>query len=235
MDFFFQLLAQLEDALPDVHRHSLNTAKLALKAGKYMRLDAAALESLVTAAFLHDVGKLRIAPAVLHKPGQLAAAEWQEMVKHPRYSLEMLAGLHPPERLAAGVLYHHEWWNGEGYFGLRGAGIPPVARLLALCDSWDAMTSPRVYQPTKTRQEARQELERMRGRQFDPALVPLFLRMLQEEQSRSPAESLSDASEWLARCFQMYRNFHNPVVYAASLLIDDLVLCDVVAQCAITR
>ncbi|HHY93250.1 MAG TPA: HD domain-containing protein [Firmicutes bacterium] len=231
----FQILARLQEALPDVYRHSLRTAKLVLGTSRYMCWDSAAVEAAVTAALLHDVGKLRIDPLILCKPGRLTAAEWREMRQHPRYGLEMLAGLRLPPGALPGVLYHHERWDGQGYSGLKGDNIPPVARLLAVCDSWEAMTSPRVYQPRKTGPEARQELEQMRGSQFDPALVPFFLDMLQEEQSQNLIARLDQAREGLDWAFQMYRDLHNPVVYVASLLVDDLVLTDVTIQCAATH
>ncbi|MDK2856010.1 MAG: hypothetical protein PWQ86_1223 [Bacillota bacterium] len=232
LDLFFQLLARLEALLPDVYKHSLGTAKLALKLGRYLGLDGAALENLVTAALLHDVGKLKVSPAILQKPGKLEAWEWQEIVKHPQYGVDMLAGLSQPAPFFVGILYHHEWWNGEGYYRLQGTGIPWVARLLALCDSWDAMTSPRVYQPRKTPQEAESELERMRGRQFDPELVAAFLKVVREEQSRSAAERLEQERWWLQEFFRTYRDFHHAVVYVESLCLDDLVLRNVTARCA---
>jgi putative nucleotidyltransferase with HDIG domain len=232
LDLFFQLLSRLEALLPDVYRHSLGTAKLALKLGRYLGLEIAAVENLVTAALLHDVGKLKISPAILYKPGKLEAEEWEEIVKHPRYGVDMLAELNPSAPFFEGILYHHEWWSGEGYYGLQGTAIPWPARFLALCDSWDAMTSPRVYQPTKTPQEAEHELERMRGRQFDPELVPAFLQLMREERSRSTAERLEEERRWLQGLFRTYRDFHHAVVYVESLCLDDLVLRNAAARCA---
>jgi HD-GYP domain-containing protein (c-di-GMP phosphodiesterase class II) len=131
-------------------------------------------------ALLHDIGKIGIPDAILHKPGSLTAEEWAVMRLHPRIGQHILSqagGVFIA--LASIVVAHHERWDGQGYpAGLSGEAIPLAARILTVIDSYDAMTSRRVYRAAMSPLAARAELEQCAGSQYDPDVVAAFLKVL---------------------------------------------------------
>jgi HD-GYP domain-containing protein (c-di-GMP phosphodiesterase class II) len=132
------------------------------------------------AALLHDLGKLALPSEILLKPDPLCAKEWAVIHRHPAIGAQMLsrAGGALAE-LGHIVVAHHEQWDGGGYpSGLARDAIPLEARILSVVDAFDAMTSPRVYRQPLAYEEARKELKRCSGRQFDPLVVSAFLQVL---------------------------------------------------------
>jgi HD-GYP domain-containing protein (c-di-GMP phosphodiesterase class II) len=128
------------------------------------------------AAPLHDVGKVVVRPEVLLKPTRLTEDEAAEVRAHPRAGASLVLPLPNARHVLPYVLLHHEQWDGGGYpCGLRGMSIPVEARLLAVADAFDAMTSLRPYRVARSRGEAFAELESNSGSQFDPAMVEAFL------------------------------------------------------------
>ncbi len=138
------------------------------------------------AAFYHDIGKACIPPELLSKPGKLTTEETKTMQAHTLLAGHLFdqalegvvsgipAYLIAPARNAA--VYHHEWWNGEGYpFGICAKEIPLIARVVAICDAYDAMTSARAYRRPYSHAFACDELLKYAGIQFDPVLVELFM------------------------------------------------------------
>jgi HD-GYP domain-containing protein (c-di-GMP phosphodiesterase class II) len=129
-----------------------------------------------TASLLHDVGKVAIPEPMLSKPAELSDTEWRSVMEHPRIGqivLEQAGAMRDASTIA---LHHHEWFNGQGYpHGLAGADIPLGARIVAIADAYEAMTSWRPYKRTRTHDEALDELRRCAGTQFDPQLVALFV------------------------------------------------------------
>lgn len=128
-------------------------------------------------AYLHDIGKLAIPDAVLLKPGRLDEAEWATMRAHAEHGVRMLRDVPAlPDETRDVVCSHHERWDGGGYpDGLAGEEIPPHARLFSLVDVWDALTHERIYKQAWSRRDARHEIARGAGSQFDPELADLFL------------------------------------------------------------
>ncbi len=138
------------------------------------------LEALELGAILHDIGKIRVRYDVLTKTGPLDAEEWKEMRKHPRYGADMIRGTPYLEEVVPFVLHHHERWDGEGYpAGLAGREIPLGARLLAVADTFHAMTSNRPYREARTAEDAFDEILAQSGKQFDPSIVEAFQRCWQ--------------------------------------------------------
>ncbi|MCS6777157.1 MAG: HD domain-containing phosphohydrolase [Chloroherpetonaceae bacterium] len=132
-------------------------------------------------ALLHDIGKIAIPDHILYKPGPLTAEEWDEMRRHALTGYQMCAPIPALQQAALIVRHHHERWDGTGYpDGLRGAQIPPGARLFAIADALDAITAGRPYRPAQPFAVAREEIRRCRGTQFDPELVDLFLSIPEE-------------------------------------------------------
>lgn len=148
--------------------------------------NAQALGGFGKAAYYHDIGKVCVPRNILNKPGKLTPEEYRVVKRHPLFAQELLAfgreynadALPPAHRslTLSAAAYHHEWWNGQGYpFGLSGSDIPYVARVTAVCDAYDAMTSNRAYRGAFPHAYACQELREGAGTQFDPALVNVFL------------------------------------------------------------
>jgi len=143
---------------------------------------------LQLAALLHDLGKIGVPDAILHKPGPLNDEEWNVMRLHPQIGgqiLEQIGGIF--RTLAPIVVAHHERWDGKGYpFKLAGEQIPLASRILTVVDSYDAMISRRPYREPMGQEQAEQELLRCSGSQFDPRIVEAFLGVLSKhEKDRS--------------------------------------------------
>lgn len=170
------LAAAVESKDDTTGGHIRRVCQLGLLLAK-AHLGAAADDPQLAYGFLlHDVGKLAVPDAVLNKPGQLDAAEWALIREHPEAGARILAQVPFLDRAIEVVLHHHERWDGTGYpSGLRGEAIPMWARLFAIVDTVDAMTSDRPYRAGMPLQEALTEVRAMSGSQFDPACVETFL------------------------------------------------------------
>jgi PAS domain S-box-containing protein/putative nucleotidyltransferase with HDIG domain len=159
--------------------HTQRVVELGLKLARAFGFAAKDLEVFRRGALLHDIGKIRVPDSILLKPTQLDPKEWEVMRQHPLYAREMVRGIRILEEALEIPLYHHEWWDGNGYpFGLKGEEIPLAARIFAVVDVWDALTSDRPYRPAWTREAARTYIANHAGRQFDPKVVEQFLKLL---------------------------------------------------------
>lgn len=163
---------------PYTYRHSLRTVRLSLMLGRACGVSLPGLRVLGFGAVVHDVGKIFIPGEVLHKDGALDAREWAAVRRHPLDGAQMLFEISPPSGVCRIVAEHHERWDGRGYpDGLRGEEIDFNARVVAVADAFDAMTSVRPYRPAAGTDAALAELERCAGTQFDPTVVLSFLRV----------------------------------------------------------
>jgi HD domain-containing protein/GAF domain-containing protein len=152
--------------------HSEDVVCLAAAVGQLLRLDPASMLELEFAARLHDVGKIRVPDAVLHKPGPLDKREYEVIRCHSAWGAETLMGIPGLEAVAAVVRFHHERWDGGGYpDGLSGARIPLASRIISVCDAFAAMTADRPYREAMPQCDALQEVMAGSGTQFDPAVV----------------------------------------------------------------
>jgi putative nucleotidyltransferase with HDIG domain len=130
---------------------------------------------------LHDIGKLGVSDDVLSKPGRLDDDELAQIREHPKLGARILLRIAAFRQAIPYVLYHHERWDGTGYpTGRAGEEIPLEARVLAVADAFDAMTSDRPYRPALSRAEALDEVSRCAGTQFDPEIVRIFLELFAE-------------------------------------------------------
>lgn len=144
--------------------------------GKELGVTDDGLKDLALAAKLHDIGKAFIEPEILHKPEKLSNEEMKAVKKHPEIGYWLLKADRRYRKLAKYVRHHHERWDGLGYpGGLKSGEIPLFSRIIAVADAYDAMTTNRVYQKTKSREEAVQEIIENSGSQFDPKIVELFV------------------------------------------------------------
>jgi putative nucleotidyltransferase with HDIG domain len=159
--------------------HSARVARLALLVGERLGLDSDELKELEMACFLHDIGKIHVPDRILNKPTPLDQQEYQLIKKHPLQGAEILQLAESLHKYIPVVMHHHEWFNGQGYpHGLKGDDIHLYAQIVAIADSYDAMTSSRPYRKGCTRQEATAEIIKFRGLQFSPDLVDKFLESL---------------------------------------------------------
>jgi HD-GYP domain-containing protein (c-di-GMP phosphodiesterase class II) len=133
-------------------------------------------------SLLHDIGKVGIPDHILLKPGPLTEDEWVLMRKHPVYAYEMLSSIAYLQPALDIPHFHHEKWDGTGYpLGLKGEQIPLPARIFALIDVWDALTSDRPYRSNWSKEKALEYIHEQTGKYFDPKLVEGFLRIISEK------------------------------------------------------
>ncbi len=156
--------------------HTLRVTALTQKLAKAMGIEGEELMHITRGALLHDIGKMAIPDGILLKPGPLSPEERLIMQKHPQYAYEMLSPikfLHP----AIDIPYcHHEKWDGSGYpRGLKGERIPLAARIFAVADVWDALTSDRPYRKGIAPAEVRRQIQELAGTHFDPRVAKVFL------------------------------------------------------------
>lgn len=186
-------LLDTRDASTQGHSQRVVHFTLAL-ARAYGITDREKLQVLQYGALLHDVGKIGVPDAILRKPGAFTPEEWAEMSKHPEIGYRMLKDIDFLRSALPVVLHHHERWDGRGYpHGLKGEAIPLEARLFAIADAFDAITSERPYKKAFTYQEAVTRILADRGTHFDPAVVDAF--MCVPEQEWQQMRALVAASE----------------------------------------
>jgi HD-GYP domain-containing protein (c-di-GMP phosphodiesterase class II) len=153
-------------------RHSASVAAMAARVGRRIGMRGGRLGLLVAAARLHDLGKVAIPEEILNKPGPLEESEWMLMRRHPGIGADVIACIDGLGPVAPLVRSHHERWDGRGYpDGLAGEEIPLASRVIAACDSLQAMTSDRPYRGALTLDDALAELIAGAGSQFDPDVV----------------------------------------------------------------
>jgi len=170
--------------------HSARVTAIAETIARRLGWDEHRLELLQIGGPLHDIGKLGVSDAVLTKPGRLDEDELAQIREHPRLGARLLLRLASFRGALPYVLYHHERWDGNGYpTGRAGEQIPVEARVLAVADAFDAMTSDRPYRPALSRREALAEVERCSGTQFDPAIVSIFLELFTEAEELAAVAS----------------------------------------------
>ena len=164
------------------HGHSSRVAEISGKIAKKSGLSEKECRELFFAALLHDIGKIGIPDAILNKQGKLTEEEFAQIKQHPVLGHQILSGINQFPSLSLGAHYHHERFDGKGYpDGLRGYDIPQYARIIAVADAYDAMSSNRSYRKKLTPEMIRQELIRGMGTQFDPNYAEKLLEILDEE------------------------------------------------------
>lgn len=174
------LAAAIDARDPYTLGHSTRVAKLSLKIGEVLGLSARELEDLEIASLFHDVGKLKTPDYLLLKDGPLNPIEHEEIASHSEHGAAILSRAPSLQKYIPAVRHHHEWFNGKGYpDGLRGEDIPLHAAIIAVADSFDAMTSARPYKNPRSREEALRELARYSGTQFDPRIVEVFQQLIE--------------------------------------------------------
>jgi len=161
--------------------HSRRVMEYSKDIGQRMKLDKTDIEDLKRSALLHDIGKIGIPDIVLNKKTNLTDEEYTTIKSHPETGASILKYIKAFKNLVPAVYHHHERFDGEGYpEGVKGTAIPLHARIIAIADTFDAMTSRRSYRNALSFRSALSELERNKGVQFDPDIVDIFIEILQE-------------------------------------------------------
>jgi len=187
------LARAVDERDPYTSKHSQRVAEYAEKIAERMHLPPNEIEAIVSAARIHDLGKIAVAERILFKRGTLEDDEWAMMRKHPVIGADIVSRLPLYKAAKDIILYHHERYDGKGYpQGLRGEEIPLGARILGVADAFEAMTSERLYRPALSYEAAMAELKAGKGTQFDPAVVDALLAVLEEERELMTNEPMTN-------------------------------------------
>lgn len=175
-DIIESMVAALEARDLYTSGHSTRVSDMTYKLCQHLNLSEEILEMYHIAAHLHDIGKIGVSDNVLNKKGRLDFEEWQVMKKHPEIGYKILSKAKSLKNISYIVLHHHERWNGEGYpKGLKKNEIPLGSRIIAICDSIDAMKSNRPYRNLISDKECFKEILTNRGVMYDPEITDCIL------------------------------------------------------------
>lgn len=173
--------------------HSQRVAEYSLALAKRMGKSEEEQETIYFAGLLHDVGKIRVPEAVINKPGKLTDAEFDQIRIHPVSGYHILRDINKDERIGYGAKYHHERYDGNGYpNGLTGDNIPEIARIIGVADAYDAMASNRSYRNALPQDVVRQEIQKGKGKQFDPAIADIMLQMIDDDKEYKMCQKESE-------------------------------------------
>ena len=178
------LIGVIEARDPNLNGHSRNVQMLSMCLYKHLPThmkEGISPVSFEYAALLHDVGKLGVPESILNKPGKLDAGEWEVMKQHPKIAMDLLRTLPSFDEIKDWILYHHERIDGNGYYGIPGDEIPIAARIIAVCDTYSAITMRRSYKDKKTHEEAMEIISDVAGTQLDPDIARIFMTIPKDE------------------------------------------------------
>lgn len=173
---YFAIVDMLDAKDSYTAEHSIRVSKMCLRLGLMMRLSRSQIISATIAAGAHDIGKIGVPDYILLKEGSLDSGEFDIIKHHPGIGADILLKIRGFEDIASGVWHHHERWDGTGYpNGQAASDIPLFARMIAICDSVDAMRSNRSYRKGMSDRACRQEMEKNAGIMYDPELISICL------------------------------------------------------------
>jgi putative nucleotidyltransferase with HDIG domain len=176
------LMSALDARDRETEGHSTRVSRLTCLLAEEIGLSGQQRKALERGALLHDIGKIGISDTILHKPGRLTDEEWKTMRIHPDIGARIVEGIPFLQESLPVIRYHHERWNGSGYpVGLKKEEIPIQARIFAIADVFDALTSKRTYRKKSTADEAIQYIREQSGILFDPLLVEALARLPYKE------------------------------------------------------
>lgn len=178
------LIGVIEARDSNLNGHSRNVQMLCMCLYKYLpskMKEGINPVNFEYAALLHDVGKLGVPESILNKPGKLDPGEWDVMKQHPKIAMDLLKSLPSFENIKDWILYHHERIDGKGYYGIPGDDIPMAARIIAVCDTYSAITMRRSYKDKRTHEEAMEIIKDVAGSQLDPDIATIFMTIPKEE------------------------------------------------------
>ena len=180
-DHIYALAATVDAKDPSTCGHSKRVADIAEKIGKAIGLPQKELSKIYSAALLHDIGKIGVPDSILTKPSHPTPEEWAILKNHPSEGAKIIGYVDELNDLVPVILHHHEWYNGKGYpDGLQGKDIPIGARITSVADAYDTMTTERPYRNLISSKQACEELVKCSGTQFDPTVVKIWCKTIQE-------------------------------------------------------
>ncbi|GBC84047.1 Cyclic di-GMP phosphodiesterase response regulator RpfG [bacterium HR11] len=195
-DSIKMLAAAIDAKDPYTRGHSERVSRYARAIAQFMDLSEEEIEKVYLAGLLHDVGKIGIQDRILQKPAALTDEEYEIMKTHPERGYKIMKEIKQLADVVPGMRYHHENWDGTGYpFGLKGEQIPLIARIVAVADTFDAMTTDRPYQRRMPTEKAVERIVMLSGRRFDPKVVQAFVQAY--EHGALQVISEAEAPEWL--------------------------------------
>ena len=181
MDVIGELLERLKEHSLETYGHSLRVSLLAEKLAKALNLPKDKIASIKKGGLLHDIGKIKIRRNLLHYK-KVFDPRKNELAKHPNYGYELLKGKVNDKIIIYCVLFHQEFFNGEGYpYGLKGEEIPIEARIVKVADTWDALISKRSYKEPIQKEEGIKMLKECKGNKLDPKIVDVFLGLIKKD------------------------------------------------------
>ncbi|MFQ9933715.1 MAG: HD domain-containing phosphohydrolase [Lachnospiraceae bacterium] len=176
--------------------HSQRVSEYSYALAKELGLSDKDAENIRAIALLHDIGKIGVPDSVLNKPGKLTDEEYAIMKMHPIVGSEILKDIHIVEGLDIGAKYHHERYDGKGYpAGLSGSNIPFIARIICIADSYDAMSSNRIYRKRFSDEKILEELEKCKGTQFDPEIADAFIKLIEHKKLESLSPDMAETEQ----------------------------------------
>ena len=204
LPLFLSIMDAIEAREPYVRSRTRSVAAYATATARELSLSAEQIEHIRLGAVLCNLGMLHVPEAILQKDGALTTEEQARVRHHPLRSAEMLSSVPELEPIIPIVLHHHEDWRGGGYpIGISGERIPLGARIVRLCEAYDALTSERAYRAAHPPHEALKILAAGAGRQFDPAVVEAFVRAMRRPPARTDVLSRWDTLEASTRAWRV--------------------------------
>ncbi|MDF2499726.1 MAG: metal dependent phosphohydrolase [Anaerosporomusa subterranea] len=180
---FIKFAKAIDDRNSCNGQHSEQVAKLMVCFAERLALSREEINLAYLSGMMHDIGKIGVPEIILNKPAQLTKSEFAVIKRHPDVGADLLSGISGFEKIADAVRYHHERYDGKGYpYGLQGQRIPFMSRMLALCDSYAAMTTIRCYREPFTSDRALGEIAQLSGTQFDPEISREFTSIVVDSQ-----------------------------------------------------
>ncbi|MBR2788972.1 MAG: HD-GYP domain-containing protein [Erysipelotrichaceae bacterium] len=194
LDIAEVLVGMIDARDPNLNGHSRNVQNITMLLYNYLPLDMKKdinPISLEYAALMHDIGKIGVPESILNKPSSLNDEEWKVMHSHPHKGVEILKPLTTFDMIAPWIEFHHERIDGKGYYGLKDEQIPLPARIIAIADTYSAITMKRSYKKARSHEEAITIMKEVAGTQLDADLVNIFLRIPKEELDKCRPEEIS--------------------------------------------
>ncbi len=208
---------------PTMKEHSKRVADTSVEIGKLLMLSDYEIDRLRLAAQVHDIGKAAIADTVLYKPSFYSEDDIKEIQKHPQLGIEILKGTKLDDFLKAGILYHHESFDGRGYpEGLKGKDIPQVARIIKIADVYDALISERQYKKPLSIEAACNILYEGKGKDYDPEIVEIFIEHIKPEGWVPPEASYQREKVLPDGIKVMSTKYHNAYMKHIRQIVDDV-------------
>ena len=185
-NLFLHVVKSLADAIDAkdsyTNGHSGRVAEYSREIAKRFGYTQKEQSDIYMMGLLHDVGKIGVRDEVINKPGKLTDEEFEEIKKHPVIGSQILSNIQEMPSLSTGARWHHERYDGTGYpDGLAGNDIPEAARIIAVADAYDAMTSYRSYHNVMPQEKVKEEFKRCSGTQFDPRFADIMIKMIDED------------------------------------------------------